>query len=477
MLDRRANADPDRRVNTQWRTRLTSMAVASGLLMEFVDTTALATALPTMAVYFGVRPEALKHALTAYVLALAVFMPASTWLADRFGAKRVYLGSLLVFSAGSIACALSSTVPWLVAARILQGLGGALMAPVGRTIILQSVPRSELVPAMNWFTMPAQLGPLLGAPLAGLILAVADWRWIFLINLPIAVIGALAVARYVPNESSREIRDFDLRGYILIATAIVLFVGTLAFADTDSWNVLLAAALIGAVASGAAYVRHALRTEHPVLDVRLFSDSTFRACMTGGTLARFAVGASPLLLPLLLQVGLGWTPLQAGMVLIGQATGTVLAKAVATTVLRQLRFRTVLIGSNLAAAVLTITPAFFGLLTPMWLAFMVLVATGLTRSMQFTVSNTVAYADLRTGQLSAASTLASVIQQVGHAIGISIAGLLLAFSTTGAESLDISDFTMPFVVVGLLGASASMVYGRLHARAGENMRGVTSLAQ
>jgi EmrB/QacA subfamily drug resistance transporter len=453
------------------------MAVASGLLMEFVDTTALATALPTMAGSFGVRPEALKHALTAYVLALAVFMPASTWLADRFGAKRVYLGSLLVFSAGSIACALSSTVPWLVAARILQGLGGALMAPVGRTIILHSVPRSELVPAMNWFTMPAQLGPLLGAPLAGLLLAVADWRWIFLINLPIAVIGALAVARHVPDESSRKNTDFDIRGYVLIATAIVLFVGTLAFADTASWNVLLAVALLGAVASGAAYVRHALRCEHPVLDVRLFADSTFRICMTGGTLARFAVGASPLLLPLLLQVGLGWTPLQAGMVFMGQAVGTLCAKAVATTVLRHFRFRTVLIGSNLAAAALTAAPALFGLLTPMWLAFMLLVATGLTRSLQFTISNTVAYADLKGSQLSAASTLASVIQQVGHAMGISIAGLLLAFSITGVETLEMSDFTMPFVVVGLLAATGSMVYGRLHARAGENMRGMASVAQ
>jgi EmrB/QacA subfamily drug resistance transporter len=453
------------------------MAVASGLLMEFVDTTALATALPSMAGYFGVRPESLKLALTAYVLALAVFMPASAWLADRLGAKRVYLGSLLVFSLGSVACAVSPGLSWLVAARILQGLGGALMTPVGRTIILRSVPRSELVPAMNWFTMPAQLGPLLGPPLAGLLLAVADWRWIFLINLPIAALGALAVARYVPGESSRESRDFDLRGYLLVATAIVLFVGTLAFASSTDGTGLLAAALLASLACGALFVRHALRHKHPVLDVRLLADSTFRNCMTGGTLARFAVGAGPLLLPLLLQLGLGWTPLQAGMVLMGQAIGTVLAKAVATTVLRRYTLRTVLIGSNLAAAALTATPALFGLLTPLWLVFMLLVATGLTRSLQFTVSNSVAYADLKGSELSVASTLASVIQQVGHAVGISIAGLLLALGTTGAGTLELTDFRMPFMAMGLLGATASLAYARLHARAGENMRGRPDPAQ
>jgi EmrB/QacA subfamily drug resistance transporter len=442
--------------------------------MEFVDTTALATALPTMAEHFAVRAETLKLALTTYVLALAVFMPASTWLADRFGAKRVYLGALLVFCVGSLACAISTSLPELIAARAVQGLGGALMAPVGRTIILHSTPRAELVSAMNWFTMPAQLGPLLGAPIAGLVLEVADWRWIFLINLPIGALGAIAVSRFVPNDRAADPRDFDFRGYVLAASAIILFIGAAEVASMHAWNSTLAAAVLGAVVTGALYLRHARHSVHPVLNVRLFSDRTFRTSMLGGTLARFAVGASPLLLPLLLQVGLGWTPLQTGFVLMGQAVGTLLAKAVATTLIRRFSFRAVLIGSNLAAAAVNMAPALYDAFTPTWLVFALMVATGLTRSSQFTINNTVAFADLDSSQLSGASTLASVVQQVGHALGISLGGLLLASRAASHETLSVDDFTMPFVLLGLLGATASILYGRMHAGAGENMRGRAS---
>jgi EmrB/QacA subfamily drug resistance transporter len=459
-------------LSTHWRTRITSIAVASGLLMEFVDTTALATALPTMAEYFAVRPEALKLALTTYVLALAVFMPASAWLADRFGTQRVYLGALLAFTVGSLACALSTSLPQLIGARALQGLGGALMAPVGRTIILRSAPRSELVSAMNWFTMPAQLGPLLGPPLAGLVLAAADWRWIFLINLPVAALGAILVWRFVPNNRAAESRDFDFRGYVLAALAITLFIGTTEVGSADAGSVTLAAAALGALAAGAVYLRHALRTAHPVLDVRLFKDSTFRIAMLGGTLSRFAVGATPLLLPLLLQIALGWTPLQTGLVLMGQAFGTLLAKAVAMTLVRRFSFRAVLIGANLAAAAANMVPALFSIATPMWVAFVLMVVTGLTRSMQFTLSNTIAFADLRSGQLAGASTLSSVIQQIGYALGISAAGLLLLFARPENDTvLNVADFRMPFVAIGLLGATASILYGRLHTAAGENIRG------
>jgi EmrB/QacA subfamily drug resistance transporter len=461
------------RLSTYWRTRITSVAVASGLVMEFVDATALATALPTMAEYFAVRPEALKMALTTYVLALAVFMPVSTWLSDRFGPKRVYLGALLVFTFGSLACALSTTLPTLIAARAFQGMGGALMTPVARTIILRATPRAELVSAMNWFTMPAQLGPLLGPPVAGLILAVADWRWIFLINLPIAALGALAVARYVPSESGGEVRDFDFGGYLLAAAAITLFVGSSEVASMHSWSGSLLVAVLGAVVTGTLYVRHALRSAHPVLDVRLFGDLTFRTSMLGGTLSRIAVGATPLLLPLLLQIGLGWTPLQAGLVMMGQALGTLAAKAVATNMLERFSFRTMLIASSLTAACINVVPATFDVATPMWLAFLLMVGTGVARSSQFTMNNTVSFADLRSHQLAGASTMQSVVQQVGHALGISIGGLLLASQATHGEALRVADFTVPFIVVGLLAASASIFYAQLHANTGAHMRGVS----
>jgi EmrB/QacA subfamily drug resistance transporter len=446
--------------------------VASGLLMEFLDTTALATALPTMAESFEVHPEALKLALTTYVLALAIFMPASTWLADRFGPQRVYLGALSAFCAGSLACALSTSLPALVAARTLQGLGGALMTPVGRTIILHSAPRSELVSAMNWFTMPAQLGPLLGPPVAGVVLAVASWRWIFLINLPIAALGAVAVLRFVPNERAADTADFDFRGYVLAAGAITLFIGAAEVSGTHPQPSTLVTAILGAIVIGALYVRHALCNKHPVLDLRLFTDPTFRISMLGGTLARLAVGATPLLLPLLLQIGLRWTPLESGLVVMGQPVGTLLAKAVSTSVVGRFSLRAVLIASNLAAAVANMVPALYRTYTPAWLIFLLMIVTGLARSLQFTVNNTVAYADLQKSQLSNAATLSSVIQQVGIALGISIAGMLLLVSRSANHGeLNVAGFAMPFAAIGLLGATASIVYGRLHANAGGNISG------
>lgn len=443
--------------------------------MEFVDATALATALPTMAEAFGVRPEGLKLALTTYVLALAIFMPVSTWLSARFGPKRVYLGALFLFSLGSLACALSTSLPSLIASRVLQGFGGALMTPVGRTIILRATPREQLVSAMNWFTMPAQLGPLLGPPVAGLVLAVADWRWIFLINLPIAALGAIAVWRFVPSQRELEARDFDFFGYVLAASAITLFVGASEVAGMHAWNATLALAIAGAVIAGTCFVRHALRHSNPVLDVRLLRDLTFRTSMIGGTLARIAAGATPLLMPLLLQVAMGWTPLQAGLAMMGQALGTLAAKAIATRVICLFTFRSVLIFASLAAAVVNVLPVSFDLATPIWVCFLVMVVTGVARSTQFTINNTVAYADLASTQLAGASTFASVVQQVGHALGISVAGMLLAAQMAQknavGDSMGVADFTMPFIVVAVIGACAALFYARLPASTGANMRG------
>lgn len=439
--------------------------------MEFVDSTAIATALPTMAEFFGVRAQELKLALTTYVLALAVFMPVSAWLSDRFGAKHVYLGALLLFSLGSIACALSTTLTALIVARAVQGLGGALMTPVARTIILRTTPREELVSAMNWFTMPAQLGPLIGPSVAGVVLAVADWRWIFLLNLPVAALGVIAVVQFVPAERAPEIREFDFVGYVLAAATITLFVGAAEIAGMHTWSGVPLLAAVGAIAIGSVYVLHALRCPHPVLNLRLFADLTFRTSMVAGTLSRLAVGATPLLLPLLLQIGLGWTPLQAGLAMTGQALGTLTAKAVSTRIIRYFTFRTVLMGAAVISAGVNMLPATFDESTSLWMAFAVMILTGVSRSTQFTLNNTVAFADLNNRELSGASTLASVVQQAGHALGISVAGVLLASQTTDGQSLGIENFTIPFVAIGLMGASAALFYARLTPSVGAHMRG------
>lgn len=444
--------------------------------MEFVDSTSLSTALPTMAVYFDVRPEELKLALTTYVLALAIFLPVSSWLSDRFGPKRVYLGALGLFGLGSLACAVAPTLPALVAARAVQGVGGALMTPVARSIILRATPREDLVSAMNWFTMPAQLGPLLGPPIAGLVLSCASWRWIFLLNLPIAVLGAVAVTRFVAAEHPSEIREFDFVGYVLAAITITLLVVTAEIAGMLAWNGVFAIAIAGAVTTGTLYYRHALRCLHPVLDIRLLRDLTFRTSMIGGTLSRMAVGAIPLLMPLLLQLGLGWTPLQSGIVMMGLALGTLGAKAISTRIIRFFSFRTVLIGAAIVSAGVNMLPATFDIGTPVWLACAIMVLTGMTRSTQFTLNNTVAYADLRTHELSRASTLASVVQQVGHALGISVGGILLASQTLNGDALSSDNFTFPFVAIGLIGASGVLFYARLSPSVGAHMRGKARLS-
>ncbi|NTX58720.1 MFS transporter, partial [Myxococcus sp. CA039A] len=274
--------------------------------MEFVDSTALSTALPTLSVAFDTDPIHLKLALTSYILALAVLAPASGWVADRFGPRRVFMLAMGVFLVASVLCGFSRTLPQLVVFRTLQGLGGALMTPVGRLIVVGSAPRDKLVSALSWFTMPALVGPLIGPPLAGLILGVADWPWIFFINVPVGLLGMLAVSRYVPELPQPHPGPFDWKGYAIAAVAIILTIGA---AETLGVGLVpvhiqmgMALVAVGAIAL---YVAHALRMKKPVLDLRLLKLSTFRASTAGGGLVRMGLGATPFLLPLMLQVGLG----------------------------------------------------------------------------------------------------------------------------------------------------------------------------
>ena len=275
------------------------LAVASALFMEFIDSTALSTALPTLAHAFHTDPVHLKLALTAYLLALAVFAPASGWVADRYGARCVFLSAMAVFLTGSALCGLSQSLGQLVAARVVQGIGGAMMTPVGRLIVVASAPRDRFVSAMSWFTMPALVGPLLGPPLSGLVLGFAGWPWIFYINLPVGLIGMAAVARFVPRLEQPDPGRFDTGGFALAAVAIVALTSVCETAGTRlaPWTLQLLAAVLG-VSAVVLFVRHVARVERPVLDLRLLAQPTFRASMVGGTLLRLGIGASPLLLPL-----------------------------------------------------------------------------------------------------------------------------------------------------------------------------------
>ncbi len=467
-----AAAESAKAAPNRGRSRFTSIAIASALFMEFIDSTALSTALPTLARAFHTDPLHLKLALTSYILALAVFAPASGWVADRFGAKRVFMGAMAVFLVGSMLCGASRSLEQLVACRLLQGLGGAMMTPVARLIIVGSTPRAELVSAMAWFTMPALIGPLLGPPLAGVLLAVADWPWIFYVNLPVCLAGLAAVARLVPDDRPPHPGPFDARGFAYAAVAISALVGASETFGVDivpRWAQVLAIAV--ALAAGAAYVRHARRPARPVLDLSLFRIPTFRASLAGGTVVRLGIGAGPLLLPLLLQVALGWTPLKAGLVSIWQSFGALSAKPAAPAILRRFGFRSVLLATVLGSAVVTALPGSFRASTPAALIIALLVVAGFVRSNQFTATNAVAYADVPPERVSAASTLATVTQQVGLSLGISFGGTILHLTKGSGGPLTPQNFTAPYLAIGAVTLFALPIFWRLPASAGSSLRG------
>jgi EmrB/QacA subfamily drug resistance transporter len=453
--------------------QLASIAVASALFMEFIDSTALSTALPTLATAFHTDPVHLKLALTSYILALAVMAPASGWAADRYGPRRVFMIAMSVFLAGSVLCGFAQSLGQLVAFRTLQGLGGAMMTPVGRLIVVGSAPRDRLVSAMSWFTMPALVGPLVGPPLAGFILGIADWPWIFFINVPVGLLGMAAVLRFVPPLRQPDPGPFDARGFLLAAVAITSWVGLAETAGMDLIPVAAQAAL-GALALMATglYLRHSRRAERPVMNLGLVRFLTFRASLVGGTVLRLGLGATPFLLPLLFQVALGWTPFEAGLVTIGTSVGALACKPMAPGILRRFGFRRTLLVSNFATAVLTAVPALFRHSTPVPLIIALLAVAGFMRSLQFTATNTVAYAELPAGAVSNASTLSVVAQQVGLSLGISFGGLMLHVARGGAEGpLTPERFFLPFIAVGLVSALAGPIYRRLPENAGASISG------
>ncbi len=453
-------------------SRMISIAVASALLMEFIDSTALSTALPTLARAFKTDPIHLKLALTSYILASAVVAPASGWVADRYGPRRVFLSAMGVFLAASVMCGFSHSLAELVAFRIVQGIGGAMMTPVGRLIVVGSSPRDQLVAAMSWYTMPALVGPLLGPPLAGIILHFADWPFIFFVNVPVGALGVLAVMRFVPRLTQPDPGRFDTRGFIMVAVCLTALVGA---AETIGVSLVpplvQVLAVILAIGSGAAYWFHARRSAKPVLAIGLLRYETYRTSLIGGTLVRLGIGATPFLMPLLLQVGLGWSPLKAGAISIAQAFGAMLFKPVAPSLMRRFGFRAVLVSSNLFVALLIAAPALFRASTPISLIVVVLAVGGFLRSVQFTATNTVAFADVPQSSISRATTLATVVQQVSMSLGISFGALLLHLARGSGGLLTPDRFVIPFVAIGAVTLAAGPFYRRLAPDAGAMISG------
>jgi EmrB/QacA subfamily drug resistance transporter len=452
-------------------SRFLPTTMATALFMDLLDTAALGTALPTMAKEFHTEALHLKLALTSYLMTMAILVPASGWLADRYGARRVFVNAIKVYVLGSLCCGLSNSVGQLVAARVLQGIGGAMMTPVARLIVVASTPRERLVHAMNAFTLPAIIGPLMGPPLAGALLEFASWRWIFFINIPVGLLGIAAVLRIVPQLRRRHPGPFDGIGF---ATAAVGIVSLILVSESVGSDFLSPQARMLVAAAGTAawivFVRHALRAHAPMLDLRLLTKPTYRASMFGGSLLRLGIGATPFLLPLLLQTGLGWSPLKAGMVIATMTIGSMLARLGGTYAIHRIGFRNALIGTAALTAVFTAAPAFFDAHVSLLFVVVSILAVGFFRAAHYVASGAIAFAEITSDEVSRASTLSTVIQQISLSIGISFAGAALFVSAGATDSMAPQQFILPFVSLGIVTLAAVPIYARLHAQAGAHMR-------
>lgn len=449
--------------------RILPLIIATALLMENIDSSVLSTSLPQIARDLNSDPIHLKLVLTTYLLALAVFIPASGWMADRFGARKIFRAAIVVFAAGSIACALSTNLIELVAARALQGIGGSMMTPVGRLIVLRGTPRAGLVGALAWLTVPALLGPVIGPPLGGFITTYWDWRWIFWINIPIAVLGTILASLYIPDLREPDPRGFDAKGFFLLGPGLA---GFLTGATLLGLN-LAAPQLVLLLTGGGAlliatYARHALRTAEPLVDLRLLALPTFRISVTAGTLFRVGVGALPFLLPLLLQLGFGLTPFQSGMLTFVSGVGALVMKFAAQPLLRRFGFRRVLSLNAVLSSVFICAPAFFTPSTPwLWMALILFIG-GLSRSLQFTSVNAIAYAEVPAERLSSATSFTAVLQQLSGSVGITLAAMTLEASGwwQGGAATDLANFPVVFALIAALSLSSALVFAKLAPQAG-----------
>ena len=459
---------------------LIPLIVACALFMENLDSTAISTALPAIAASLGESPLKLSLAITAYLFSLAVFIPISGWVADRFGARRVFRLAIVVFMLGSVLCSFAGSLFGFVLARMLQGMGGAMMVPVGRLVLLRTVAKADLVNAMAWLTVPALIGPVMGPPLGGFITTYLNWRWIFWINLPIGVLGVILVTRFIPDLREEHSPPLDLLGFLLSAVGLLglVFGFETIGRGLVPWSTTLLLLAVGITSVGL-YVLHASRTLYPVIDLALLGIPTFRASVLGGLLFRLAIGATPFLLPLMLQAGFGLTAFNSGLLTFAAAAGAMLMKLTAGPILKLFGFKRVLmvnavIGAVFIAAIGLFTPA-----TPHVLILAVLLAGGFFRSLQFTSINTLGYADIERAQMSRATSFASMMQQLSLSIGVGTGALLLhlTVSARGGEHLAAGDFAPAFFTVALIAALSALVYLPLPADAGAEVSGRPLLAR
>jgi len=456
----------------QTAIRMIPFIVGCALFMQMLDATVVATALPVMAESLHTTAIKMNVAITSYLLALAVFVPISGWAADRFGARRVFIAAIVLFAVSSVGCASSHSLLQLVIARVVQGIAGAMMVPVGRVIMLRITPKDQLLKAMSFLSMPALLGPIIGPPLGGFLVTYASWHWIFLINVPVGILGIALVLRFIQHDEPEAPNKLDWPGFLLSGISLAALVSgfeAIGRSDVSRQNVAL---LLGTgLACGLLYIWHARRAAHPIIDLTLLRTQTFAISILGGNLCRFSVGATPFLLAILLQVGFGMTPFAAGMITFTSAAGALFMKVIVTYVIGRFGFKPILTYNALITGLFVVFCGFFQEDTPIWLMVTVLFLGGTFRSLQFTAVNTLTYADLTPADMSRASSFAAMAQQLGISLGVGCAALILNLSITwrGAAHLERVDVMWGFFIIGLLAMLASLSFARLPANTAEHL--------
>jgi EmrB/QacA subfamily drug resistance transporter len=452
--------------------RIVPLIVAVALFMENMDSTVIATSLPAIAADIGTSPLALKLAVTSYLLSLAVFIPLSGWTADRFGARTVFRAAIAVFMLGSIGCALSGSLYQFVVARIVEGMGGAMMTPVGRLVLVRSVDRRELINAMVWVTFPALIGPLIGPALGGFITTYISWHWIFLINIPIGLAGIVLATIFIEDVRAESPDPFDPLGAVLAGLGIggLVFGGSLLGLNFLPTGVVVGLIVLGAAAAYA-YVLHARRTPAPVLDLSLLAIPTMRAAVVGGFIYRSGIGAMPFLLPLLLQLGFGLTAFQSGLITLSNVVGAMGMKTVIPIILRRFGFRRVLVVNALLSATLVAACATFTPGVPFAWIVGVLIVGGFFRSLEFTSLNTIAYADIDNRHMSRATSLVAVAQQVSISVGVAIGALAVdpTLWARGHATITAADFQPAYLTIAVIAACGFFVFARLPTDAGAEL--------
>jgi EmrB/QacA subfamily drug resistance transporter len=453
--------------------RLLPWLVAVAFFMESLDTTILNTAVPTISSALGVAPLSMKAVLASYTLSLAVFIPISGWMADRFGTRRVFASAIGLFTLGSFLCGMSSNIHLLVACRILQGCGGAMMVPVGRLTLVRAFAKSDLLRVMSFVSIPALVAPMLGPIAGGLIVGYLHWRIIFFLNIPIGLAGLILVYLHLPDYRSEQTPPLDIVGLILFGSGVALLSYVLEiFGEHTLSTAEMSALLLLSIALLAGYRIHGNSIPFPLLKLKLFGIRTFRAAVSGSFFTRLGIGGVPFLLPLLYQVGLGFTPIQSGMLIMPQAIASMSMKPLMPRILRRVGYRGVLISNTLILGALLLVFATIGVRTPVWVIVLQAFLYGAFTSLQYTSMNTLVFADIEEKDASSASSIASTLQQMSISFGVAAAGLTTALfvpSTHSDSAAMIHGIHKALIALGTLTIVSTIVFRSLRSGDGDDV--------